>query len=128
MTTQNQQRTTSDESFLSLDLEQLSKLATAWRGTQTPKPSLENMHERLERLAFPPAELAGLDRPPLETYTTTPTAHGDVVSATPAYRAWFRRAYPAAGPENRLSRAPSRPDPEGMGGEEKSPLSHFKAT
>ena len=117
-TTQNQQRTTSDESFLSLDLDQLSKLATAWRGTQTPKPSLENMHERLERLAFPPAELAGLDRPPLETYTTTPTAHGDVVSATPEYRRWFRRTYPAAGPEDCARLPTPSPINKGMGGEE----------
>ena len=100
-------------------LEQLSEQATRWRGTQTPKPSLENLDERLIRLAFPPPELAGLDRPPLETYTTTPTAHGDVVSATPEYRAWFRRTYPAAGPEDCARLPTPRPTHQGVGrGEE----------
>ena len=109
----------SGELLLSSELERLSALATAWRGTQTPKPSLEKLHERLERLAFPPAELAGLDRPPLETYTTTPTAHGDVVSATPEYRAWFRRTYPAAGPEDCARLPTPRPTHQGVGrGEE----------
>ena len=96
-------------------------------GTPIPTRSLENLSERLERLAFG-GRPEGYNAPPLETYTTTTTENGDVVRATPEYIRWFLRAYPAAGPENRLSRAPSRPDPEGMGGEEKSPLSHFKAT
>ena len=99
-------------------LEQLSAQATKWRGTQTPKPSLENLDERLIRLAFPPPELAGLDRPPLETYTTTPTAHGDVVRATPDYVAWFRRTYPAAGPEDRARVSPPGPAPQRYGGGE----------
>ena len=96
-------------------------------GTPTPTHSLENLNERLERLAFG-RRPEGFNSPPLETYTTTTTENGDVVRATPEYIRWFLRAYPAAGPENRLSRATPRPDPEGVGGEEKSPLSHFKAT
>ena len=59
----------------------------------------------------------------METYTTTPSEHGDVVRATPEYIRWFLGAYPAAGPENRLSRATPRPPVEGNGGENK--LSHF---
>ena len=96
-------------------------------GTPIPTHSLENLSERLERLAFG-GRPEGHNAPPMETYTTTTTENGDVVRATPEYIRWFLRAYPAAGPENRLSRAASRPDPERVGGEEKSPLSHFKAT
>ena len=69
----------------------------------------------------------GHNAPPLETYTTTTTENGDVVCATPEYIRWFLRAYPAAGPENRLSRATPRSPVEGMGGKQ-SPLSHLKAT
>jgi hypothetical protein len=91
-------------------------------GTPTPTNSLENLSERLERLAFG-GRPDGHNAPPLETYTTTTTEHGDVVRATPEYIRWFLRAYPAAGPENRLGRATPRPDPEGGGGSKK--LSQF---
>ena len=96
-------------------------------GTPTPTSSLENLNERLERLAFG-RRPEGFNSPPLETYTTTTTENGDVVRATPEYIRWFLRAYPAAGPENRLSRASSGPPIERVGGKEKSPLSHFQAT
>jgi hypothetical protein len=95
-------------------------------GTPTPSVSLERLNERLERLAFG-RRPEGHNAPPLETYTTTTSEHGDVVRATPEYIRWFLRTYPAAGPENRLSRATAGPSVEGVGGEEKSPLSHFKA-
>ena len=91
-------------------------------GTPTPTHSLANLNERLIRLAFG-AKPEGHNAPPLETYTTTTTENGDVVRATPEYIRWFLRTYPTAGPENRLSRASSRPDPEGMGGASK--LAHF---
>ena len=91
-------------------------------GTPTPSVSLERLNERLERLAFG-RRPEGHNAPPLETYTTTTTEHGDVVRATPEYIRWFLRTYPTAGPENRLGRASSRPDPEGMGGASK--LAHF---
>ena len=93
-------------------------------GTPIPTHSLENLNERLERLAFG-ARPDGQNTPPLETYTTTATEHGDVVRATPEYIRWFLRAYPAAGPENRLGRAAPRPSVEGVGGEGKT-LNHFK--
>jgi hypothetical protein len=96
-------------------------------GTPIPTHSLENLNERLERLAFG-RRPEGFNSPPLETYTVTTTENGDVVRATPEYIRWFLRAYPAAGPENRLSRAAPRPAPEGVGRKEKSPLSHFQAT
>ena len=90
-----------------------------------PISSLERLHERLERLAFG-GRPEGHDAPPLETYTTTATEHGDVVRATPQYVGWFHRTYPAAGPEDRASQPAPRPSPEGVGGK-KSPLGHFKA-
>ena len=86
-------------------------------GTPTPIASLENINERLERLAFG-RRPEGHNAPPLETYTVTPTEHGDVVRATQAYREWFLRAYPAAGPEDRVSQPTPRTPVEGVGGKE----------
>ena len=79
-------------------------------------PGLEKLNERLERLAFG-RRPEGHDAPPLETYTTTPTEHGDVVRATPEYVRWFHRTYPAAGPEDRARMPAPRPTREGVGGE-----------
>ena len=76
---------------------------------------LELLNERLERLAFG-RRPEGHDSPPLETYTTTPTEHGDVVRATPEYVRWFHRTYPAAGPEDRARMPAPGPAPEGDGG------------
>ena len=83
-------------------------------GTPTATPSLERLNERLERLAFG-RRPEGHNAPPLETYTSTPTEHGDVVRATPEYVRWFRRAYPAAGPGDPAEVPAARPDPEGYG-------------
>lgn len=91
-------------------------------GTPTPTPSLERLNERLERLAFG-AKPVGHNSPPLEAHTVTTTEHGDVYHATDEYIRWFRRAYPAAGAEDRLSRATPRPPVEGNGGAPK--LDHF---
>ena len=85
--------------------------------------TLERLNERLERLAFGPRS-EGHNTPPLEAYTVTPAEHGDVVSATQAYRDWFLRAYPAAGPEDCVSRPAPGPAPKGVG--RKSKLERFK--
>ena len=85
-------------------------------GTPTVTPSLERLNERLERLAFG-GRPDGHNAPPLETYTVTPTEHGDVVRATPEYVRWFHRTYPAAGPEDRARVQASGPDPQGYGAE-----------
>ena len=85
-------------------------------GTPTRTPSLERLNERLERLAFG-GRPEGHDAPPLETYTTTATEHGDVVRATPEYVRWFHRAYPASGSEDRVSQSSPRPTPQRYGGE-----------
>lgn len=71
-------------------------------GTPTPTPSLENLNERLERLAF--GERAG-DQPPLVAYTTTPGSHGDVVKATPEFISWMGRKVPGYGSEGACRRA-----------------------
>ena len=94
-------------------------------GTPIPTVSLERLNERLEALAFG-ARPERHNAPPLETYTTTASEHGDVVRATPEYIRWFLRAYPAAGPENRLSRATSSSAVEGVGGKEGKTLNHFQ--
>ena len=87
------------------------------------RPSLERLNERLERLAFG-RRPEGHDSPPLETYTTTSTEHGDVVRATSEYVRWFHRTYSAAGPEDRVSQPTPRPASEGVGG---TALDRFKA-
>ena len=84
-------------------------------GTPIVTPSLERLNERLERLAFG-GRPQGHNAPPLETYTTTPTEHGDVVRATPEYVRWFLRTYPAAGPGDRVEVPTPRPSSEGYGG------------
>lgn len=84
-------------------------------GTPTPTVSLENLNERLERLAFQPQEVGGTSRPPLETYTTTTTEHGEVYRATDEYVRWFRSRYPAAGGEDRVSRGGTGPAPKEVG-------------
>ena len=84
-------------------------------GKPDAPPSLERLNERLERLAFG-RRPEGHDAPPLETYTTTPTEHGDVVRATPEYIRWFHRTYPAAGPEDCARLPAPRSSTEGYGG------------
>lgn len=85
-------------------------------GTPTSTRGLERLNERLEALAFRPADLGGQDSPPLETYTVTPGTYGDVVRATDEYVRWFRRTYPAAARAD-LARVPAPgPAPKGDGG------------
>ena len=89
-------------------------------GSPEPQVGLERLNERLERLAFG-GRPEGHNAPPLETYTTTPTEHGDVVRATEEYVRWFRRTYPAAGPEDRARVPAPGPSPKGDGGTESVP-------
>lgn len=84
-------------------------------GTPTPTSSLEKLNERLERLAFPTAPVAGAERAPLETYTVTTAEHGDVYRATDEYVRWFRSRYPAAGGEDRVSRGGTGPASKEVG-------------
>jgi hypothetical protein len=72
-----------------------------------------DLFERLARLATtePPE-----GRPPLETYTTTPTANGDVYRATDAYRAWLRSRYRGYGVGDHSAVTPPRSVAETLGG------------
>ena len=65
------------------------------------------MADRLEHLAFSPRPEGG---PPLETYTTATSEHGEIYRATPEFRAWMRSSYSGygAGSHGEVS-APSRP-------------------
>ena len=103
----------------------VDKLSSAFRlegpalppnGTPTRTRSLERLNERLEHLAFG-RRPEGFDPPPLETYTTTATEHGDVVRATSEYVRWFRRTYSVTGPEDRVSQPSPRPAAQSYGGE-----------
>ena len=85
-------------------------------GTPTPSVSLERLSERLEHLAFG-ARPDRSNAPPLETYTTTTTEHGEVYRATDEYVRWFLSSYPKAGGENRLSRRGAGRTSQDMGGE-----------
>jgi hypothetical protein len=73
----------------------------------------DDLFERLARLATtePPE-----GRPPLETYTTTPTANGDVYRATDAYRAWLRSRYRGYGVGDHSAVTPPRSVAETLGG------------
>lgn len=82
-----------------------------------PIHGIRHLEERLERLAFPTEEVLANGRAPLETCTITPSEHGDVYRATDAYVAWLRSRVPGYGGVDRVSRAPSRPSTEEMGGE-----------
>ena len=90
-------------------------------GTPTPTSSLERLNERLEHLAFTPRREGG---PPLVTYTTTPSEHGDVVRATEAYVEWFRRTYPASGRADCARVQALGPAAQGAG-RKSSRLEHF---
>ena len=83
-----------------------------------PIHGIRNLEERLERMAFPTEETIVDGRAPLETYTTTTSEHGDVYRATDAYVAWLRSRLPGYGGLDRVSRAPTRPALEAVGGEQ----------
>ena len=86
---------------------------------------IRDLLSRLEHLAYG-RRPEGFDPPPLETYTTTPAEHGDVVRATEEYVRWFRRTYSITGPEDRVSRPAPSPPAEGEGGKKASPLDRAK--
>ena len=81
-----------------------------------PIHGIRHLEERLERLAFPAEEVIRDGRAPLETYTTTTSEHGDIYRATDAYVAWLGSRLPGYGGLDRVSRAPSRPSLEEVGG------------
>lgn len=66
----------------------------------------------------PPTPAEGYNRPPLVTYTTTPTEHGDVVRATADYVRWYLEAYPNARRADSARVVPPRPVDKGERGKE----------
>ena len=76
----------------------------------SPSGGTDDLDERLARLAVTERPA---NAPPMETYTTTPGPHGDVVSATPEYIRWFRRTYSAAGRADSSGLQASGAAPEG---------------
>lgn len=76
---------------------------------------LEDLDDRLIHLAH--AE-RGDDAPPIDLYRTTPTEHGELVTATPEFVAYMRRKFPGYGVGVHGSLpAPRRQDPP-VGGSE----------
>jgi hypothetical protein len=76
---------------------------------------LEDLDDRLIHLAH--AE-RGADAPPIDLYRTTPTEHGELVTATPEFVAYMRRKFPGYGVGVHGSvPAPRRQDPPVGGGE-----------
>jgi hypothetical protein len=77
---------------------------------------LEDLDDRLIHLAH--AE-RGDDAPPIDLYRTTPTEHGEVVTATPEFVAYMRRKFPGYGVGVHGSLpAPRRQDPPVGGGKD----------
>jgi len=86
-------------------------------GTPTPIHGIRHLEERLERLAFPTEEVLANGRAPLETYTITPSEHGDIYRATGAYVEWLGSRVPGYGAERRIPGPPTRPTDQKVGGE-----------
>ena len=86
---------------------------------------LEVMDDRLIHLAHAERPEGG---PPLDLYRTTPTEHGDVVTATPEFVAYMRRTFPGygVGVHGSLS-APRRQDPPVGEGEGKPRFKQHRA-
>ena len=80
-----------------------------------PIHGIRHLEERLERLAFPTEEVLRQDAP-LETYTTTPSEHGDIYRATDAYVAWLGTRVPGYGADRRCAGPPTRSTDQEMGG------------
>ena len=88
-------------------------------GSTTSSPGLKSigecgndLFERLARLATTPR---GDDAPPLTTYRTTSTEHGEIYQASSEYIAWLRRTFPGYGEQGAVSRAISRSPAPGTG-------------
>lgn len=86
----------------------------------------DDLFERLARLATtePPE-----GRPPLETYTTTPTEHGELYRATDEFRRWMRSRYRGYGVGDHAAVTPPSPPPKAERGKDEpgGKLKHFLA-
>ena len=89
-------------------------------GPPGPGGSASSVFDVIERAigygCQPPQPPEGFDGPPLVTYETTPGPYGDVVRATDAYVAWFRRAYCLEGGADRVEKPGIDPPNKEEGG------------
>ena len=69
-------------------------VASSSSGLTAVAKGLEDLDDRLIHLAH--AE-RGADAPPIDLYRTTPTEHGELVTATPEFVAYMRRKFPGYG-------------------------------
>ena len=97
-------------------------------GDQTLSPTSSGSRsitddELLERLARLATAERGPDAPPICTYTTTSTEHGEVYKASSEYIDWLRRRIPGYGVEGAVSRPAPSSSPGGAG---TSKLNRFK--
>jgi len=62
------------------------------------------------------------NRPPVDSYQTTPGPYGDIYRATDAYVTWFRRCYCLERGEDRVSQSRIGPPNKEVGGEDSGAL------
>ena len=95
-------------------------------GPPGPGGDASSLYDVIERAIGygiePPAPADTGDRPPLVTYETTPGPYGDVVRATDAYVAWFRRTHCLEGGEDRVSQPRTDPPNKEVGGTDSGAL------
>ena len=72
------------------------------------RPIGSSSHDLLERLAYLATAERGDNAPPLTTYRTTSTEHGEVYQASSEYIAWLRRTFPGYGEPSESNRPVSR--------------------
>ena len=115
------------ERFAALTTTETCSTATpSSNGSEGPGGSASSLYAVIERsfgygIEPPQADESG-NRPPLDSYETTPGPYGDVYRATNAYVTWFRRAYCLEGGEDRVSQPRIDPSNKEMGGEDSGAL------
>lgn len=90
-------------------------------GSTSSSPGLKSLSEcgndLFERLAYLATTERGPDAPPLTTYRTTSTEHGEIYQATSEYIAWLRRTFPGYGEQSPGNRPVPRGSAPGEGDE-----------
>lgn len=126
MAAQERFRTTSGESSTNAATTPSGGTPAGAAGSPSSLTSLlEGIDDRLIHLAHAERDEGG---PPLDLYRTTPTEHGDVVTATPEFVAYMRRTFPGYGVGVHGSLpAPRGQDPPVGGGEGKARFKQHRA-
>jgi len=86
------------------------------------KPIGSSSHDLLERLAYLATAERRDDAPPLTTYRTTSTEHGEIYSASCEYVAWLRRTFPGYGEQSSSHRSVPRSSAKRTGDEGMTPI------